>query len=69
MNYRYFNKRAYYLAVLAAALQENKLGLNVKVEFGTLDGDNRRPILLLLPSGGQYIFKILYNYFEFIIKY
>ncbi|RIA85318.1 Nrap protein [Glomus cerebriforme] len=51
MNYRYFYKRAYYLAVLAASLQENKLGLNVKVEFGTLDGDNRRPIILLKPSG------------------
>ncbi|PKY37898.1 Nrap protein [Rhizophagus irregularis] len=51
MNYRYFHKRAYYLAVLAAALKNNKLGLNVKVEFGTLDGDNRRPILLLKPSG------------------
>ena len=52
MNYRYFYKRAYYLAVLAASLQENKLGLNVMVEFGTLDGDNRRPILILKSSGG-----------------
>ncbi|CAI2197467.1 13218_t:CDS:2, partial [Funneliformis geosporum] len=43
-------QRSYYLAVLAASLQENKLGLNVNVEFGTLDGDNRRPILILKPS-------------------
>ncbi|CAG8439197.1 12775_t:CDS:10, partial [Funneliformis mosseae] len=50
MNYRYFYKRSYYLAVLAASLQENKLGLNVNVEFETLDGDNRRPILILKPS-------------------
>ena len=68
MNYRYFYKRAYFLAVLAASLKENKLGLNVKMEFGTLDGDNRRPILLLKPSGGRYHF-IYLNDFNSVTKY
>ncbi|CAJ0769232.1 9820_t:CDS:1, partial [Entrophospora sp. SA101] len=47
MNYRYFYKRAYYLSVLASALKKNSLDFNVKMEFDTLDGDRRRPILKL----------------------
>ncbi|KAI8600248.1 Nrap protein [Dissophora ornata] len=54
MNYRYFYKRAYYLAVLAAAIQEKKSGMsNSKVEFSTLNGDQRKPILILHPSGDK----------------
>ncbi|RUS22739.1 hypothetical protein BC937DRAFT_87483 [Endogone sp. FLAS-F59071] len=51
MNYRYFYKRAYYLAVLAKGIQHNKIGLNVKLEFSAFNGDTRRPILILNPSG------------------
>ncbi|CAG8433493.1 6277_t:CDS:10 [Diversispora eburnea] len=51
MNYRYFYKRAYYLSVLAATLQENQSDFNVKVEFDTLNGDTRCPIIILKPSG------------------
>ncbi|CAG8497340.1 8306_t:CDS:2, partial [Scutellospora calospora] len=47
MNNRYFYNRAYYLAVLSAALQDKNSTLNVKVEFGALDGDRRRSIILL----------------------
>ncbi|KAF9344020.1 hypothetical protein BGX26_004904 [Mortierella sp. AD094] len=54
MNYRYFYKRAYYLAVLAAAIQDKKSGMsNSKVEFSTLNGDQRKPILILHPSGDK----------------
>ena len=47
MNYRYFYKRAYYLSVLASALKKNSSDFNFKMEFDTLDGDRRRPILKL----------------------
>ncbi|KAG0330358.1 hypothetical protein BG004_002115 [Podila humilis] len=54
MNYRYFYKRAYYLAVLAAAIQEKKSGMSsTKIEFSTLNGDQRKPILVLSPSGDK----------------
>ncbi|CAG8663407.1 1848_t:CDS:2, partial [Scutellospora calospora] len=36
-----------YLAVLSAALQDKNSTLNVKVEFGALDGDRHRPTNLL----------------------
>ncbi|KAG0324998.1 hypothetical protein BGZ99_001153 [Dissophora globulifera] len=54
MNYRYFYKRAYYLAVLAAAVQDKKSGMSgCKTEFSTLNGDQRKPILILHPSGDK----------------
>ncbi|KAF9902688.1 hypothetical protein BX616_001852 [Lobosporangium transversale] len=54
MNYRYFYKRAYYLAVLAAAIQDKKSGMSsCKTEFSTLNGDQRKPILILHPSGDK----------------
>ncbi|KAF9960710.1 hypothetical protein BGZ65_011803, partial [Modicella reniformis] len=54
MNYRYFHKRAYYLAVLAASIQDKKSGMsNCKLEFSTLNGDQRKPILILHPSGDK----------------
>ncbi|KAG0049577.1 hypothetical protein BGZ83_005586 [Gryganskiella cystojenkinii] len=54
MNYRYFYKRAYYLSVLAAAIQEKKSGMAAgKIEFSTLNGDQRKPILILHPSGDK----------------
>jgi U3 small nucleolar RNA-associated protein 22 len=50
VNYRFFHKRAYYLACLAAGLREAQdLGLDVK--FATQEGDSLRPVLILEPSG------------------
>ncbi|KAG0236782.1 hypothetical protein BGW42_002650 [Actinomortierella wolfii] len=54
MNYRYFYKRAYYLSMLAAAIQDKKSGMaNFKFEFHCLNGDQRRPILVLSPPGDK----------------
>ncbi|KAF9544001.1 hypothetical protein EC957_000270 [Mortierella hygrophila] len=54
MNYRYFYKRAYYLSVLAAAIQDKKSGMSsTRTEFSTLHGDQRKPILVLHPSGDK----------------
>ncbi|KAJ5772055.1 hypothetical protein N7520_002584 [Penicillium odoratum] len=49
VNYRYFHKRAYYVACLAAGIQKpmDEVGLDVK--FGFQDGDSLRPIILLEP--------------------
>ncbi|KAJ3297816.1 hypothetical protein HK104_000070 [Borealophlyctis nickersoniae] len=47
VNYRYFYKRAYYLAVLASEFRKKRKELNVKVEFQAFQGDRRRPILVL----------------------
>ncbi|CAG8467956.1 10809_t:CDS:10 [Acaulospora colombiana] len=52
MNNRYFYKRAYYLAVLAAVLQDKSSGLDTEVKFDTLDGDRRRPIIRLKFTDG-----------------
>ncbi|RHZ53068.1 rRNA-processing protein UTP22 [Aspergillus thermomutatus] len=49
VNYRFFHKRAYYIACLAAGLREAQdLGLDVK--FATQEGDSLRPVLILEPS-------------------
>ncbi|KAF9428924.1 hypothetical protein BGZ94_000488 [Podila epigama] len=54
LNYRYFYKRAYYLTVLAAAIQDKKSSMsNSKIEFSTLNGDQRKPILVISPSGDK----------------
>ncbi|KAI8973737.1 Nrap protein [Mycotypha africana] len=55
-NYRYFHKRACYLACLAQAIiaESNKKTKNAKkfkVEYSTMKGDLRRPILIVKPSG------------------
>ncbi|ORX43485.1 Nrap protein [Hesseltinella vesiculosa] len=47
INYRYFYKRACYLAVLANAIKSSKKGFSV--EYGYLNGDVRKPILLIHP--------------------
>ncbi|CAG8685921.1 14070_t:CDS:2, partial [Ambispora leptoticha] len=63
LNYRYFYKRAYYLAMLAASLQDKKYKTTFSVEFGTYKGDRKRPILLVRPSGNnlnEYFSKIPY---------
>ncbi|KAI8896177.1 Nrap protein [Globomyces pollinis-pini] len=46
MNYRYFYKRAYYLAVLAARLSENK-PLKWDLKFKAFQNDPKRPILVI----------------------
>jgi U3 small nucleolar RNA-associated protein 22 len=50
-NYRYHHKRACFLAVLANAIKSSKKKFNV--EYSTLNGDLRRPILLVHPAGGN----------------
>lgn len=52
VNYRYFHKRAYYIASLAAGIREAE-GLNLTVKFGLQDGDSLRPVLLLEPNGTE----------------
>lgn len=49
VNYRYFHKRAYYVACLAAGIQESMSELGLEVKFGLQDGDSLRPLILLEP--------------------
>lgn len=53
-NYRYHHKRACYLAVLASAIKSSKKKFDI--EYSTLNGDLRRPILLVKPAGGKEFF-------------
>ncbi|KAJ1949948.1 U3 snoRNP protein, partial [Dispira parvispora] len=47
INYRYFYKRAYYLAALAAQLRGSPLGKMLDIRFHPLRGDQKRPVLLI----------------------
>ncbi|KAJ6153792.1 hypothetical protein N7470_006751 [Penicillium chermesinum] len=49
VNYRFFHKRAYYIACIAAGIQEISNELALDVRFGFQDGDSLRPIILLEP--------------------
>ncbi|KAJ3523279.1 hypothetical protein NM688_g8755 [Phlebia brevispora] len=49
MNGRFFHKRAYYLAVIAAAIINKKTGLGVDAVFDATSGDPRLTTLLLRP--------------------
>ncbi|KAJ5198397.1 uncharacterized protein N7498_007514 [Penicillium cinerascens] len=49
VNYRYFHKRAFYVACLAAGIQESMSELGLEVKFGLQDGDSLRPLILLEP--------------------
>ncbi|KAL1983081.1 hypothetical protein VTN96DRAFT_494 [Rasamsonia emersonii] len=49
LNYRFFHKRAYYIACIAAGIQEEK-SLPLTLSFGLQDGDSLRPIIILEPS-------------------
>ncbi|KAG0170588.1 hypothetical protein DFQ28_001908 [Apophysomyces sp. BC1034] len=51
MNNRYFHKRSCYLVVLAKAIKDSKK--NFHLEFSTFNGDSRKPILLVKPSGDK----------------
>lgn len=48
VNHRYFHKRAYYIACLAAGIKEAK-ELKVELQFGLQNGDNLRPVIILEP--------------------
>lgn len=49
LNFRYFHKRAFYLAVLASALS-SATELGVETEYQLEGSDSRRPILVLRPK-------------------
>ncbi|RJE26654.1 pre-rRNA processing protein Utp22 [Aspergillus sclerotialis] len=49
VNHRYFHKRAYYIACLAAGIKESK-GLSLDLKFGLQDGDSLRPVIILEPT-------------------
>ncbi|CDR88588.1 uncharacterized protein SPSC_04415 [Sporisorium scitamineum] len=53
VNFRYFHKKAFYLAALAHAIQtaedEHDIHLGVTASFCLVDADPRRPILVLRP--------------------
>ncbi|KAF8423778.1 Nrap protein [Tirmania nivea] len=57
LNYRYFHKRAYYLACLAAGIHEAN-DFRCNTSFTLLNGDALRPVLLIAPSAnaGEYDF-------------
>lgn len=48
-NYRYFHKRAYYVACLAAGIKSKK-STGLELKFDLQDGDALRPTLVLQPS-------------------
>lgn len=52
LNYRYFYKRAYYLACIAAGLQDNTEKI-FSIDFDYLHGNNLLPILVLKASSGE----------------
>ncbi|KAJ5726471.1 uncharacterized protein N7483_007828 [Penicillium malachiteum] len=47
VNYRYFHKRAYYIACIAAGIQQTMGDLGLEMKFGFQDGDSLRPLILL----------------------
>lgn len=49
VNHRFFHKRAYYVACLAAGIQRPMSDLGLEVKFGLQDGDSLRPLILLEP--------------------
>ncbi|OCK86202.1 Nrap protein [Lepidopterella palustris CBS 459.81] len=50
LNYRYFYKRAYYLACIAAGIKESKEH-KFKLTFDCLNGNHLQPIIVVSPSG------------------
>ncbi|KAI9885238.1 MAG: hypothetical protein M1823_002977 [Watsoniomyces obsoletus] len=49
LNYRYFHKRAYYLACLAAGIKDSKSN-DFEVKFDCLNGNPLQPVLSLTPK-------------------
>ncbi|CAI6338409.1 unnamed protein product [Periconia digitata] len=52
LNHRYFYKRAYYLACLAAGIKKSKES-GFKLSFDSLGGNQLQPILVVRPSGNS----------------
>ncbi|RMJ25556.1 hypothetical protein PHISP_03573 [Aspergillus sp. HF37] len=52
VNHRYFHKRAYYIACLAAGIKEAK-ELDVELKFGLQDSDSLRPVIVLEPADSE----------------
>lgn len=55
LNYRYFYKRAYYLACIAAELQSS-MGDLLDLKFGYLGGNNLQPVLVATLRNGRFQF-------------
>ncbi|KAF8965448.1 Nrap protein [Flammula alnicola] len=53
LNGRFFHKRSFYLATIAAALQKSKAGLDVDVTYESLQGDPRLTKLVLKPKNND----------------
>ncbi len=54
MNYRFFHKRAFYLAVLAKDMSDPKSNLNVDAFYESKRGDPRLTTLILRPNHGTF---------------
>ncbi|KAK7543513.1 Nrap protein [Phyllosticta citricarpa] len=52
LNYRYFYKRAFYLAALAAGIKDTK-GHNLKLSFDYLNGNELHPIIVVQGGGND----------------
>ncbi|KAF2176404.1 Nrap protein [Zopfia rhizophila CBS 207.26] len=50
LNHRYFYKRAYYLACVAAGIKSSKKSI-FKIVFDSLNGNHLQPIVVIRPSG------------------
>lgn len=59
LDYRYFYKRACYLASLAAGIKSSHLP--VSMDFEHLHGDERKPVLILSSLHGMSTFSIGFN--------
>ncbi|KAF2723477.1 Nrap protein [Polychaeton citri CBS 116435] len=53
MNYRYFYKRAYYLACLAEGLKTSKVTSQYRVQYELLHGDQLKPVISVSPKSDE----------------
>lgn len=53
LNYRYFYKRAFYLACIAAGIQESQ-DCTYNVAFANQNGNHLQPILIIDPFLGKF---------------
>lgn len=53
LNGRFFQKRAYFLSVIAAGIKEEKSGLHADVFFSSPSGDPRLTCLIVRPKEGE----------------
>jgi U3 small nucleolar RNA-associated protein 22 len=54
LNGRFFQKKAYFLAVIAAAVTALENGLNVNAEYQSVGDDPRLTTLVLTPKSGSF---------------